>query len=368
MSADAAPSLQDAQRAAEAVAHLDAGIVLLYGSIALGTATEDSDIDLCLVFDDLGDYSQRWPLATSAQSAVSAATGRPANIHVCDRPEWRALCECVSSFERHIASYAVVLRERPPREVDWDKQMPGPVTSAALAERMLHRADRPLWKLDFAMERCRDLHAEHAQDVGVMSPADTETQHRRLPGVRAEVCAAALEVIEVSLIAVNHSLPGPHLPKLALDVCGAVAAMPLRDAERASLQAALGGLDPRDVAVWRKVRWSDEDLLVEPWVHAMATPEHAHAMAQAAYSTAEAAAAIIEERLGETWASKELRSDLASQRRRDLLGSFAAFAGLPGPSPGLSIRLKRLWPFRRPRPRHRTPPSTTSAPRPETPR
>ena len=42
MSADAAPSLQDAQRAAEAVAHLDAGIVLLYGSIALGTATEDS--------------------------------------------------------------------------------------------------------------------------------------------------------------------------------------------------------------------------------------------------------------------------------------------------------------------------------------
>ena len=55
MSADAVPSLQDAQRAAEAVAHLDAGIVLLYGSIALGTATEDSDIDLCLVFDDLGD-------------------------------------------------------------------------------------------------------------------------------------------------------------------------------------------------------------------------------------------------------------------------------------------------------------------------
>ena len=96
--------------------------------------------------------------------------------------------------------------------------MPGPVTSAALAERMLHRADRPLWKLDFAMERCRDLHAEHAQDVDVMSPADTETQHRRLPGERAEMCAAALEVIEVSLIAVNHSLPGPHLPKLALDV------------------------------------------------------------------------------------------------------------------------------------------------------
>ena len=216
MSADATPSLQDAQRAAEAVAHLDAGIVLLYGSIALGTATEDSDIDLCLVFDDLGDYSQQWSLHCSAQDAVSEATGRPANVHVCDRPEWRALCECVSSFERHIASYAVVLRERPPREVDWDKQIPGPVTSAALAEHMLNRAYYPLFRLGDVTEMCHDLHAEHAQQMGAMSLEGIESWDWDLCRERAEVCVAALAVIEVSLIAVNHSLPGPHLPKLAL--------------------------------------------------------------------------------------------------------------------------------------------------------
>ena len=327
MPVDAAPSLRDAQRAAEAVADLDAGIVLLYGSIASGTATESSDIDLCLVFDDLGDYSQRWSLQASAQDAASEATDRPANIHVRDRPEWRVLCECVSSFERHIASYAVVLRERPPREVDWDKQMPGPVTSAALAEQMLRSVNHPLRRLDFEVGRCCDLHVGHTQDAGAVSAAGGRSQHRLLSRARAEMCATALEVIELSLIAVNHSLPGPHLPKVALDVRGAVAAMPLRDAERVSLQAALGGLDPRSVAVWRRARWSDEDLLAESWVHAMSTLGHTHDMAQAAYSTTEAVTAIIEERLGGTCAPEDLRSGLAPQRRRDMLGSFAALEG-----------------------------------------
>ena len=84
MSADAAPSLQDAQRAAEAVAHLDAGIVLLYGSIALGTATEDSDIDLCLIFDDLGDYSAA--MVARNQSPERGERGhRQAREHTCVR-------------------------------------------------------------------------------------------------------------------------------------------------------------------------------------------------------------------------------------------------------------------------------------------
>ena len=56
------------------MAHLDAGIVLLYGSVAMANATEDSDIDLCLVFDDLGDYSQRQSLKNTAQDAVEQAT------------------------------------------------------------------------------------------------------------------------------------------------------------------------------------------------------------------------------------------------------------------------------------------------------
>ena len=323
MSAGTAPSLHDAQRAASAVAHLDAGIVLLYGSMAMGTATEDSDIDLCLVFDDLGDYSQRQLLKNTAEDAVQQATGRAANVRVCDRPEWLALCECVSSFERHIASYAVVLRERPPRQVDWDKQLPAPVTSAALAERILDNVFLPLIQLSGELESCGRAHAEYAQETDAMSPADDETSdHWRLRGYRAEVCVRALAVIEISLIAVNHSLPGPHLPKLALDVTGAIEAMPLGDAERAALQAAIGGLDPHDVALWRKVCWTDRDLIEERWVLEMATLQHAYAMAQAAYDVADAAATIIEQHLGQTDASKRVL--ITSPRHRNELGSFRA--------------------------------------------
>lgn len=327
MSARDAPSLQDAQRAADAVADLDAGIVLVYGSVALGTATQDSDIDLCLVFDDLGDYSQRRSLKDTAEDAVTQATGRPSNVRVCDRPEWRALRECVSSFERHIAGHAVVLRERPPRQVDWDKHIPAPVTSAALAERMLSNVYLPLIQLGTELNLCASMHVEHLQETGAASPADDES-HRRLSGYRAEVCVRALAVIEISLIAVNHSLPGSHLPKLALDVAGAIEAMPLRDTERDALQAAIGGLEAHDVARWRRVCWSDEDLIAQRWVLEMATPEHTHAMAQAACSVADAAAAIIEQRLGETIASKQIRFN--SPQRRDELGSFWTSLGLPG--------------------------------------
>ena len=331
MSAGTAPSLHDARRAASAVAHLDAGIVLLYGSVAMGTATEDSDIDLCLVFDDLGDYSSRQSLKNTAQDAVQQTTGWAANVRVCDRPEWRALCECVSSFERHIASYGVVLRERPPRHVDWDKQLPAPVTSAALAEWMLGNVFLPLIQLDGELKFCGRAHAEHTQQTGAVSPADDVARtHELLRAYRAEVCVRALAAIEISLIAVNHSLPGPHLPKLALDVGGAIEAMPLRDAERAALQAAIGGLDPHDVALWRKVCWSDEDLIAQRWVLELATPEQAHAMAQAAYRVADAAVAIIEQRLGDTHASRRIL--VTSPQRRDELESFWSSLGLPDPS------------------------------------
>ena len=54
-----APTMKDALRAADALWHLDPGLVPLYGSVADGTADADSDLDLVVVFDDLGDYSQR---------------------------------------------------------------------------------------------------------------------------------------------------------------------------------------------------------------------------------------------------------------------------------------------------------------------
>ena len=75
------PTVADARRAAEVPADAGAGRVLLYGSVASGEQTPDSDIDLVAVFDDLGDYADRWrrkgTLAEAARKACgSGAQGR----------------------------------------------------------------------------------------------------------------------------------------------------------------------------------------------------------------------------------------------------------------------------------------------------
>ncbi len=62
-------------RAAAAVARMDAAQVLLFGSVADGTATPSSDIDLVAVFDDLGDYSRRYRIKCEAQAAAREASG-----------------------------------------------------------------------------------------------------------------------------------------------------------------------------------------------------------------------------------------------------------------------------------------------------
>ena len=110
----AARTLEHARQAADAVARLDPGLVLLHGSVVSWTAGADSDLDLVVMFDDLGDYSQRPLLRRRAKGAAESAIGRRVDVRVADRPEWKARCECVSSSERHVAAGAVTLRERAP--------------------------------------------------------------------------------------------------------------------------------------------------------------------------------------------------------------------------------------------------------------
>ena len=144
----AAPTLDDARRAAEALVHLDTGLVLLHGSVAAGTADADSDLDLVVVFDDLGDYSQRPLLWRHAKRAAESAVGRHVDLRVTDRPEWKARVACASSFERHVASSAVTLRERRAEDVDWHKEIPIPPTDAAMAETSLDAAAQALVALN----------------------------------------------------------------------------------------------------------------------------------------------------------------------------------------------------------------------------
>lgn len=105
------PELDDARRAAAVLGReLDPGEVLLFGSVAQGAACSDSDLDLVLVFDDLGDYADPQQLEVRARKAIRDATGFASDVRVTDRPEWEARAKrCRSTFETHIASHAVTL-------------------------------------------------------------------------------------------------------------------------------------------------------------------------------------------------------------------------------------------------------------------
>ena len=298
----AAPSMADAATAAQALQSLDPAMVLLYGSVALGTAHRSSDIDICAVFDDLDDYEGRLGLQRQAEQAVSDATGRRANVHTTDPAEWKAMRGCVSSFERHIAAYAVVLHAREPLcAINWDKPLPGPASDAEFAARRLHQLRSALVRLVVNL----DL-AALGSDI---AEPDDDADLRPLGRVMA--CKAAQVVLSLSLLAVNHALPGAHVPKITADMGAAIEAMPLRSGERLQICAAVGALDSADVALWRRVCWDDADLAYETWVSDKATPAHARVMVAAAYAAAEAAERIVQGRVGESAACEALRGYLS---------------------------------------------------------
>ena len=118
------PTVADARRAAEVLAAAGAGRVLLYGSVARGEQTPDSDIDLVAIFDDLGDYADRWERKSILCLDARAACGWPVQVLVTDRPEWRLRSERLRwTLERRIAPEAVPLVERPDVGVDWGKEI-----------------------------------------------------------------------------------------------------------------------------------------------------------------------------------------------------------------------------------------------------
>ncbi len=187
------PTIEHAQAAADVLAEEGASAVLLFGSVAAGTAREGSDVDLMAVFDDI-DYAERYPRRWKLEAKCSASAGVPVEVHVTDWPEWRQRTAMVSSsFEASIARQHRTLFERVPPwgAVRWGKEIGMPSSN-----------------LDEAVERL----AAVRQALGEMAAACVQRNNetRTVDGIEGVVawvrelrlrglCADASMTIETSL-------------------------------------------------------------------------------------------------------------------------------------------------------------------------
>ncbi len=86
--------------------------VAVFGSVARGEATPDSDIDLVAIYPDM-DYSQRCKLQIDLSSIAREMAGRGVDVWVTDWPEWKLRStEVTLSFEHSIFNDCIVLAQQ----------------------------------------------------------------------------------------------------------------------------------------------------------------------------------------------------------------------------------------------------------------
>ena len=127
-----APTMADAERAAMVIVEGGAACVMLFGSVARGEQTADSDIDLVAVFNDLGNYDERWSIEGRLKSMAKDAAGCRVDVHVTDWPEWKHRSTRMrTTFESGVRSDALVLAgsQMPGPGIDWDKEIGLPRTN-----------------------------------------------------------------------------------------------------------------------------------------------------------------------------------------------------------------------------------------------
>ena len=263
-----APTRSDAERAAAALIAAGVEEVLLFGSVARGAAGPHSDIDLVGIFADL-DYAERHVRQRALQEAAAAAVAWPVQVHVTDRPEWRARVERVTtSFEHRIAADAVAVATAPQRRpVDWDKEMVLPMSDPAEALRHFRQWVIPRLQ-DVARTTCQDR-----LEADLQAPPARREQ-RRLNRM-VSLCAAAAITAETSLkgLAVLYGEPTPteqELRRLGHDIAAVLDQVPEPARREAVAIFDRLGVDLEALSRWRRqgtypddadVLWADADRL-----------------------------------------------------------------------------------------------------------
>lgn len=309
-----APTLDDAHRAADCLAQLfDPGEILLFGSVAKGNPSPGSDLDLVLVFDDLGDYSQRRAIVGQAQEAVQEVTGFASDIRVTDRPEWEIRSKrCRSTFEAHIAAHAVTLSSRPPKTaINWRKEIGMAPSDEQQAADSLENTTHALNSLLPLL-----IPSEHESDAllaGDLRYADSMERSRLL-----NTCAQAQLVMETALKSLIHALKGPH-PEHTHSIGGLLhaAARQVGDRTAIRLAATLGSVTPDEASVWRETGTYPADRRIQGDPE-RATPEFVAGMATAAINMTRVCIGLIADELGSPPPAAELALTQCQRIEREL--------------------------------------------------
>lgn len=188
-----APTMSDARRAADAIARArpDVALVMLFGSVARGEATEDSDIDLAVVLDDLGDYLDRRDIQLQIAETAERAAACSVDVYLSDLPEWKVRTERVSSsMEAGLAPDLIPLVNLPlKRPPDWGKPMQRPADNIAEAATRFRDVGVHLRNLTVRLWPDR-------YELGADSPDEAEMYLRNR---RVAVCGHAADAAEVAI-------------------------------------------------------------------------------------------------------------------------------------------------------------------------
>lgn len=211
------PTVADARRSAQAIADMPGTPhvhqIMLFGSVARGEASNDSDIDLIVLVDDLGDYALtehggRRKLEGHMETHAGTAGPYSVDVHITDPREWTVRAqEVTASFEASLASDLITLVDRPAiKPPDWSKPMSKPATNLEEASAKFDNISDHLSQL---CDRMLPSALERVAEEDWM-------RDRELKNRRRFACGHAADAIEASVKTVMalHGVSPPHIHDL----------------------------------------------------------------------------------------------------------------------------------------------------------
>ena len=207
------------------------------------------------IYDDLGDYSDRWNRRWELVRRAEAAAGCSVDLLVTDAPEWAVRTKRVPcSLEAHIDTYAMLLADSEAHvDIDWDKEIGLP--DNAIAEVQTRHRD-----MTVAVSRLTDAARVGDNELDAISDDDTEAFVSAEEWRFAGACSQAHLVVECgakTLIA----LAADTAPPRSHNIDTLVGLLPA--AERSLWSALTADIDTAEFHHWRQGGTYTADLPID---------------------------------------------------------------------------------------------------------